>query len=66
MKKSKMTFEAPPLTVLIKVASIVVHAEELLSEKGDALDLEAMRPLLRDPEIRQWIKTAGVYVPLKR
>lgn len=61
-----MTFEKPSLSVLIKVASIVVHADEFLSDGGHTFDIEAMKPLLRDEEVQAWLKLGGVYVPLKR
>jgi hypothetical protein len=54
------------LSLLVKLGSIVVHAEELLSTDGRHVDLEAMRPLLADAEVQNWIKGMGALLPLKR
>jgi hypothetical protein len=56
----------PNLPLLMKLGSIVVHADEALSAKGHTFDVEAMKPLLADPEVKQWIKDMGVYLPQKR
>lgn len=56
----------PNLPLLMKLGSIVVHADEGFSAKGHEFDIEAMMPLLRDPEVQQWIKDMGVYLPRKR
>ena len=56
----------PPLTLLCKLGSIAVHVDEALSSKRHALDIYAMKSLLNDPEIKQWIKDMGPYMPVKR
>jgi hypothetical protein len=56
----------PSLTLLCKLGSIAVHAEEAYSGKGHALDLEALKSLFSDPELMGWIKEMGVYMPVKR
>lgn len=38
-------------SALVKLASIAVHADELLSPGGHAVDAGAIRALLDDPEI---------------
>lgn len=56
----------PDLQLLMKLGSIVVHAEEAISADGHEFDIEAMKPLLADSDVRQWIKDMGVYLPKKR
>jgi hypothetical protein len=56
----------PSLSLLCKLGSIIVHVEEALSGKGHAVDYEAIKPLLRDAEVQQWIRDMGVYLPKKR
>ena len=59
---------APPITVLVKLGSIAVHVEEMLSADGHAFDRIALQGLLADPEIVEWL--AGMdrmaMVPEKR
>ena len=56
----------PSLTLLCKLGSLIVHADEALALKGHTFDVEAMKPLLADPEVQDWIKAMGVYLPKKR
>jgi hypothetical protein len=56
----------PPLTLLSKLGSIAVHAEEMSSPKGHAFDLIAIRSLLADSEVVAWVKAMDVYLPQKR
>lgn len=56
----------PSLQLLMKLGSIVVHADEAISAKGHRFDVEAMKPLLADDEVKEWIKDMGVYLPVKR
>lgn len=56
----------PRLELLMKLGSIAVHTDELLSPGGHNYDMEALKPMLRDPEVREWIKDMGVYLPVKR
>jgi hypothetical protein len=56
----------PSINLLCKLGSIAVHVEESLSKKGHALDVIAVKSLLDDAEVKQWIKDMGVYMPLKR
>lgn len=59
---------APPITTLVKLGSIAVHADEMLSTDGRAFDRVALQSLLTDPEIIEWIKKmdAAAMVPKKR
>lgn len=56
------------MTVLLKLASIAVHADELLSPDGREADKSAIRGLLADPELKAWLgdPELQVYLPLRR
>jgi len=56
----------PSLPLLCKLGSIAVHVEEAMSSKRHVLDVEAIRGLLQDDEVKQWIKEMGVFMPVKR
>jgi phospholipid N-methyltransferase len=56
----------PSLSLLCILGSIAVHMEEAMSSKGHPLDIVAMKSALDNPELRQWIKDMGVYMPVKR
>lgn len=50
----------PSMTLLCKLGSIVVHADELTSPDGHEFDKIAIRGLLdNDLDIQQWIKEMG-------
>ena len=49
-----------------KIASVVVHADELLSPDGRHLDKIPLKQAMEDPEVRAWIKTLGALAPVKR
>ena len=58
----------PAVTLLCKLGSIVVHADEMLSADGHAFDAAALRSLLADADVQSWcIDMASMaLVPLKR
>ena len=58
----------PKPALLCKLGSIIVHADEMLSPDGHAFDKEALRSLLSDAEVAEWIAGMGAMalVPLKR
>ncbi len=56
----------PELNLLMKLGSIIVHAEEMISPQGHDVDREALKALLANPDVQQWIKDMGVFLPLKR
>lgn len=45
----------PSVSLLCKLGSIAVHAEEMVSPTGHALDKQAMETLLQDTEVLLWI-----------
>ena len=55
-------------TLLIKLGSLAVHIEELLSSKGNIVDKNAIEILLADTEVREFLdkKENQVFLPVKR
>lgn len=58
----------PPVTVLCKLGSIVVHAEEMNSADGHPFDKIALDGLMNDPEVQAWmtVMRSMAMLPLKR
>lgn len=58
----------PPASLLCKLASIAVHADELASPHGHQFDADALRSALADPEVSAWLAamTAAALAPVKR
>ena len=58
----------PPVALLVKIGSIVVHADEFLSPNGHELDKIALQQLFADPDVREWVKamTKMAMLPVKR
>jgi hypothetical protein len=58
----------PSPSLLCKVASVVVHAEEMLSPSGHDYDKQALISALQDPELKNWIQemTKMGMAPVKR
>lgn len=58
----------PPVSLLCKLASVAVHADELLSDDGHVLDREALKSALRDPEVVEWLggMTRAALAPVRR
>jgi hypothetical protein len=54
------------LTLASKLASIVVHADELLSPGGHVVDHVALIATVRDPEVQAWLRGLGPLAPVKR
>jgi len=57
---------AMDLALASKLASVVVHADELLSDDGHRFDLEALRQVVNDPAVAAWVKSLGPLAPVKR
>lgn len=55
-----------PVTLATKLASIVVHADELTSPHGHPWDKMALENLVHDPEVQAWVKSLGPLAPVKR
>ena len=56
----------PQVTLLVKLGSIAVHADEMLSPDGHEFDRISIQQLLHDPEVVEWIKDMAEMLPLKR
>lgn len=58
----------PPVSLLCKLASIAVHADELFSSDGHAFDRDALASAIADPEVVNWVAqmTAAALAPEKR
>lgn len=56
----------PNLGLLVKLGSIAVHADEMFSADGRGLDEIALKSVLSDPEVKEWIVEMGALLPLKR
>lgn len=58
----------PSTRLLIKLGSIAVHADEMLSPKGHAFDRIALDSLLKDEEVCVWVSemTKLALLPVKR
>lgn len=63
-----MTDLQPSVSVGIKLASIAVHTDELLSPAGHQLDVDAIKGLLSDPEVVAYLETLRplALLPVKR
>lgn len=55
-----------PITLAAKLGSLVVHADEWINPGADRFDEAAIRALLDDSEIREWVYMLGPLVPVKR
>lgn len=58
----------PSASILIKLGSIAVHIDEMLSAKGHDFDRHALNTVLYDPEIKEWLRAMEklAFLPLKR
>jgi hypothetical protein len=58
----------PTPQLLIKLGSIIVHYQELLSSDGHYMDKAALDSLLNDEDVIQWMKQMddNAFLPKKR
>jgi hypothetical protein len=58
----------PALALLVKLGSIAVHADEFLSDEGHPFDKVALKSLLSDLEVSDWINQMNkmAMLPKKR
>lgn len=58
----------PSLSLLTKLGSIVIHADEATSEGAHQFDIEAIRSLLSDQEVKDWLAAMNdlALLPKKR
>ncbi len=56
-----------PITLVCKLASVVVHAQELLDPaKAHHVDKVALQQAISDPAVRAWIAALGPLAPVPR
>lgn len=58
----------PSLTLLVKLGSIAVHADEATAPGAHRFDIVAIRQLIDDPEVATWLAQmdASAFLPKKR
>ena len=58
----------PSPSILCKLGSIAVHAEEMFSPTGHPFDRVELEQRLKDPEIQEWLAAMGglAMIPVKR
>jgi hypothetical protein len=58
----------PANSVLCKLGSIAIHAQEMLGPRGHEFDKAALESLLADPEVGAWLREmdAQALIPRKR
>lgn len=59
---------SPPIGLLCKLGSIVVHVDEATGDRPHEYDWTAIRALLADREVQGWIEgmTKAGFMPVKR
>lgn len=64
----KNPIQNPTATLMVKLGSIAVHVEEMLSPQGHAFDKIALEQLLKDREVTEWLMAmdAVALIPKKR
>jgi hypothetical protein len=56
----------PSLQLLMKLGSIVVHTDEFFNPDGHDIDRVTILNMIDDPEVQEWIKDMGAFLPLRR
>lgn len=58
----------PSVALLVKLGSVIVHADELLSPHGHHYDRAAIQTLMDDAEVREWLEGMDkmAFLPKKR
>jgi len=56
------------VSMAVKLGSIAVHVEELLSSNGHEFDTAALKTLLDDAEVKEWLDAMSkkAFLPVKR
>lgn len=55
-KRKKPDPLKPSLDVLVKLGSVIIHAEEAVSPEGRPVDIQEFQQLLKEPEVAGWLK----------
>lgn len=63
-----MNIQSPTLSLLVKLGSIAVHADEFISPNGHDYDKIAIQSLLKDKEVIEWLSEMdkAQFLPKKR
>ena len=58
----------PSALLMIKIGSLAIHADEIVETHGANLDFDgpAVKSIIEDPEVKEWIASMGVMLPRKR
>jgi len=56
----------PSKILLIKLGSIAVHAEEMISDKGHHFDVEVLKVLLNDSDVKVWLSEMDKFALLPK
>lgn len=58
----------PSVKLLVKLGSVIVHVDELLSPHGHHYDRTAIQMLMGDSEVQEWIRGMDkmAFLPVKR
>lgn len=58
----------PSVSLLIKLGSVIVHQEEMISSKGHRFDKAALDTVRNDSEVIEWLATMTkmAFLPVKR
>ena len=51
-----MSVFEPSKVLLVKLGSIAVHADEMISGRAHHFDVAIINGLLNDPEVTEWLK----------
>lgn len=68
MSKTANPLKDLPVSLLVKLGSIAVHADEMLSPGGHHFDRVALEQLVADQEVKAWIAAMDklAMIPKKR
>ena len=62
-----MSWDNPPSNVLIILASLAVHLDEMIFGQAHDLDIAAVQGLLKNADLREWLESVPeVLLPVKR
>ena len=66
--KAQYDWQQPSLSLLVKLGSVARHAGEYIGPLGHPIDAEAIKGLLADPEVEEWLERLDAIglLPVKR
>jgi hypothetical protein len=68
MAKVTFAWDRPSLSLVVKLGSLVVHAQEFMEPGGHPFDKTTFETEIQDPEVKAWIDKATKmgFLPQKR